>query len=163
MAAALRNQVQFLKLLLEAGAHLEARLYNGATALSFAVAGDRSAAVGLLLKVGANVNVGASSLLYGTVLSEAVGRGNVDIARMLIEAGVDVTARRMVGAGLGGLEDPPLTVTAKHGNVPMVQLLLAAGARIDARDATGSTALDRAKQWGHQPVIELLRRAAEKR
>jgi len=95
-----------------------------------------------------------------------VGRGIVEIVRLLIQGGADVNARRIVGSGPGApngyLEDASLTAAADRGNPQIVQLLLDAGARIDARDTRGQTALDRAELRQNQQVIALLRKAAAK-
>jgi ankyrin repeat protein len=170
MRAAANGNLEMLKLLLDAGADIEAQQTwegrNRGTALRFAVGIDQTQAVAFLLKAGANPNAPGWGVLSGSALSEAVFRGNVEIARLLVQGGADVNARRMVGWGRAepdiALEAAPLSVAADKGDAQMVELLLKAGARIGTLDAGGHTALDRAEQRRHQEVIALLRRAAAK-
>lgn len=161
MRAARNGSLELLEVLLKAGANIEAQQQwegkEDGTALLFAVEGDRSEAVRFLLKAGASVNAPFSGIFCGTILGAAVRRGDAEIVRLLIDAGADVNARRMID---GSLEDPPLTAAAEAGDTELVQLLLDRGAQIDARDASGQTALERARWLHHAQVIELLRKAS---
>ena len=137
MAAAMGGRVDVLELLLEAGAGIEAQQrsegHDRGTALLFAVRWDRVENVRCLLKAGAKANAPVWGILYGTLLTEAVGRGGKDVVQLLIAAGADVNARGTVGAGdwYRSPGPPPLRVAVDRGDAEMVRILLEAGAKND--------------------------------
>lgn len=95
--------------------------------------------------------INAKRFIDGTSLQIAARKGQLVVARFLLEnkAEVDATA----GAGA-----PPLLVAAQAGHKSMVELLLAHGANIDARDpsASGKTALQLAVDKDFRAVFETL-------
>jgi ankyrin repeat protein len=112
-------------------------------------------------------------------LQRAAARGNVSIARLLLEAGAEVDARSgtsasgviafpaagsatlggiaVGGAGSGVAEIAAVFRAAENGHVAATRLLLdKAGARVDARDRLGRTPLFPAALRGYVEVVRLL-------
>ena len=85
----------------------------------------------MLFLYNADVNVRDS---YGfTALMRAVSEKNLDIVKILLEAGADVNAKNSNGS--------TALIGARSDNI--VKLLIEAGAEIDAQDSEGKTALMR--------------------
>lgn len=85
-----------------------------------------------------------------TALSLAVGEGNWETVKWLLER----------GARIEGLDDrgwPPLCSAAASGNLEMVKLLIAKGASSETKDDKGKSALDLALEFDHDGVVALLR------
>jgi ankyrin repeat protein len=80
--------------------------------------------VALLLAKGADVNRASAQSL--TALHNAVARRYVDLARLLLDAGADVTVRCMRE---GGERGTPLEIARRVGSEEIVALLLERGAR----------------------------------
>ncbi len=160
-AAAFGNAGQ-VKLLLEAGADVNARNAFNASALIWA--GGDAVKSRMLIERGADVNVrtqqGRTPLLMAAKrqgngdliqlllakgadphaagdasLLPAAQSGDIEIMRLLIERGADVNA---VAYRWG---ETPLHNAAASGSVQAVRLLLAKGAKIDAALRTGMTAV----------------------
>jgi ankyrin repeat protein len=85
-----------------------------------------------------------------TLLHDAVGHNQLDVAKYLLDKGADVNAVTTDGL-------TPLHMAAQNGNIEMTKLLLHRGAKINAPDAKGWTPLDRAQKWGHQDEADFLR------
>jgi ankyrin repeat protein len=85
-----------------------------------------------------------------TLLHDAVGRNQLDVAKYLLDKGADVNAVTTDGL-------TPLHMASQNGNIEMTKLLLERGAKINALDAKGWTPLDRAQKWGHQDEAVFLR------
>jgi ankyrin repeat protein len=82
-------------------------------------------------------------------LDFAVARGNVEMARLLIELGVDVNAPTAYPLS-------PLFNAAYTGKTELVELLLDAGAEVNAPSYQGMTPLVGAIVRGHTDVVTLL-------
>lgn len=131
MYAAALGSFDAVKLLVEAGARVNAANDFGATALMWC-AGD-SAKVRYLISKGANVQ--ARSKLGRTPLSiAAMYDGASENVRLMIEKGADVKARDESGA-------TPLANAATVNNVEAARILLAKGAEVNATDEAGFTPL----------------------
>ena len=76
-------------------------------------------------------------------------QGNLEIARLLLEAGANKDAHDRKG-------NTALTLAAENGHVEVTQLLLEAGANTDAHDRKGNRALTLAAENGHVEVTRLL-------
>jgi hypothetical protein len=130
-AAAIGN-MGALRILLGAGAPLDARDKLARTALYLAIANAREAAALLLIAAGANVNLpdqtGASPLHL------VAKRGLSIVASDLLSHGAVVDART-------ARETTPLATAAYFGHMSVVRLLIEGAADIDHADMDGVTAL----------------------
>jgi ankyrin repeat protein len=107
------------------------------------------AIVEFLLKNDADVKTAARNAQKVTALHGAVARRDVEIVKMLLEAGADPNARQERGF-------VPLHDAAMNGNSALVELLLKHGARADAKTDDGKTARDMATERGHKELAEKL-------
>jgi ankyrin repeat protein len=158
MWAAAEGHAEVVRVLVSAGADLNARVPSGFTPLLFAVREGRLDAVRALLKAGANVNdvippdgPGPRRRGYGggvppagtTPLLVAVRNGHLDVAAALLDAGANAAAD---GTGYTALH--AITVLRKPGvgdndpapegsgtldSLDLVTRLVAAGANVNAR------------------------------
>jgi len=88
--------------------------------------------------------------MSGAVLEIATSLGNIEITKLLIEAGADVNETDCEGGS-------PLMVACHYNkNVEIVKMLLSAGADINAVTKDGETALMGASSEGHCQVIKTL-------
>ena len=135
--AAARGNVSIARLLLEAGAEVEARAGtsnsgggggSSSAVIAFPAAG--SAALG-----GIAINAAGSGVAEIAAVFRAAENGHVAATRLLLE-----TARARVDAR-GRLGRTPLFPAALRGYVEVVRMLIAAGAKVDARDKEGRTVL----------------------
>ncbi|MDQ0462374.1 ankyrin repeat protein [Caulobacter ginsengisoli] len=134
-----QDQATAVKLLLDAGADVNAHDEDGGTALHRA---DYPEVVRLLIAAGANVNARdneGSAPLHKT--------WNAEIARLLIEAGAEVDAR-------DNLDRTPLLVIDDDG---VALQLLQAGADPRAADKFGETVLKRARYHRWKQALALLK------
>lgn len=122
---------RLINLLLAAGGDPNAPLDKGVTLLSLAASHGNVDAVDALLSAGADPNAG----VWMTPLWDAVMRGNLYLADILINAGARVDPTDSQGANM-------LHKAAELGHTGLVQRLLEAGIPIDSRDTQGCTALD---------------------
>jgi uncharacterized protein len=111
------------------------------------------AIVEFLLKNGADVSLSARNAQKVTALHGAVARRDLEIVKMLLEAGADPNARQERGFA-------PLHDAAANGSEPLVELLLKHGARADAKTGDGKTPADMAAERGHKEIVEKLKKAA---
>ena len=124
---------------------------DGTTALHWAVQGERTTVVGMLIAAGADVT--APNRYGATPLSLASLTGNAGVVTRLLEAGADADE-----ATVGGRT--ALMTAARTGSADAVRALLAHGAEVDATDDThGQTALMWAAAEGNAGVVEALIRA----
>jgi ankyrin repeat protein len=167
-----RQNLEALRLLLEAWANPNAMGKNGSTPLMLAASEDSPislAFVHALLAARARVDEGlrvcrgsgpgAARLMGrytaaggGTALALASAGGSTEIVQTLLAAGANPDLKQCDGK-------TPLTIAAANGRADVVRLLLAAEADVNISQADGKTALTSAVENGHADVAELLRSA----
>ena len=118
------------------------------TRLSVAAMQGDKAGVQSLLKQ--NVDINAAQGDGMTALHWAAYRDDLDMARMLIQAGANVKATTRLG------DFTPLFLAAKNGNARMIELLLMAGGNVNASNRAGTTLLMLAAASGKADAVKLL-------
>ncbi|KAL4779383.1 hypothetical protein BJX76DRAFT_340953 [Aspergillus varians] len=176
--AARNNSDLAIRALRRQGTDIDITGNMACTALQELVNAGQKGAVERLLANGADAN----GCVEGTIppLHLAAGKGDEEIALLLLEYGADLRMRDAGGFTplrtaceynqintaalllLRGADvntaavDTPLIAAAKNGNLEMVQFLVENGANIDATDDNGSTALMLAVSQGAEAVVRFL-------
>jgi ankyrin repeat protein len=162
---------------------------HGSTPLFFAVSAGNADAVKLLLERGANprTKTMVGGAFSAAPLEMAVIQGDVPVVQALVGAGVDVNsfndagipaltsavmsnrvdvaqALIALGADVNRVDElslTPLMHAAKvdFGDTAMVRLLLGSGAATTPTSKDHQTALDLARQYGHEAIARLLEHA----
>eukprot|EP00741_Cyanophora_paradoxa_P006297 tig00000989_g6105.t1 len=151
------EHVETVAALVAAGADPAAWGVNGVPPVHRAAASGRTRVLRLLLRAEGAVNARTAGWNPPTALQAAVAAGEVEAARLLLEAGAE--------PGRG--DPPPLHQAAalgpeRPGAPDLVRLLVEAGAVPDARDAAGRTALHVAVEAGAAAAVAaLLARGAD--
>ncbi len=152
--AARAKQVEVVRVLLEAGAKIEARDQKGRSPLLAAVQTRRSSVevVRALIAKGADVNTRGTAMIGGTPLSWAAGPfSNPEIVAALVAASADVNQVDTTGM-------TPLMWAARYGAPATVKVLLDAGADVTATNKQGQTSLDLARQKrSDAPSVEIIK------
>ena len=117
--ASCNGQVNSARVLLDTGAHVNAKGYNGWTPLHYASNYGHPKLVRLLLEQGANLN--ARSTKQDTPLYWACDKGHLEVVQILLDHGADLNIR-----GDGSLT--PYQVVTRGGHRGVAQLLLEHGA-----------------------------------
>jgi ankyrin repeat protein len=139
-----------VELLLKNGADGNVKLDGRWTPLALAMSKQLDAAVRGLIESGADPS---SRTFDRTPLYHAAEVGNVEWARLFVEAGADASERS------GPQQAAPLTVAASHGHADVVEYLASLpGVDVDAVDHTKATALHAAARGGHRRAVEVLLR-----
>ncbi|MCU0649073.1 MAG: ankyrin repeat domain-containing protein [Gemmatimonadaceae bacterium] len=124
--AALRGDVDAIRMLAAAGARVDAATRNGNyLPLHLAARNGRTTAISALLGVGADAKAGTSAG-GATALHFAASEGTVEAVRVLLDAGVPVDVRD------GAWSQTPLMWAAAAGRTDAAKLLLARGADVKA-------------------------------
>ncbi|KAI1676258.1 Ankyrin repeat domain protein [Pyrenophora tritici-repentis] len=145
--AALLGFSTVTRLLLDAGADVNAQGGEYGNALQAASSGGHEQVVKMLLNQGADVN--AQGWLDGNALYAASDRGHEQVVKMLLDAGADVNAQ-------GGLYSNALQAASSGGHEQVVKMLLDAGADVNAQGVLYSNALQAASYKGHEQVVKTL-------
>lgn len=179
--AACHGHLAISRLLLEAGANVNAGGRKGKTPLGEAAQIGAADLVQLLIEYGANVDL-APHEFQDSPLIVASAKNHIEVVRILLAAGADSRAQQIGGwsplhyALLNKNEDMatlilgrdpdinasttaglrPLHLAALAGFVDICARLLDLGARTEARDSGGLTALRVAVQAGQFETVKLL-------
>jgi len=158
--AAETDQAEAARILIDAGADIEARTSWGATPLEWAATMGSLRVADLLLSRGAG----------GFTLIVAAGLGRLEEVKAIIEAETDLSTHRRRCAPESPNDDWPADSThirgdvlsdamyaaSRNGHTQVVEYLLDRGAAIDAKGIFGATALHWAAINGHQNTVLLL-------
>lgn len=162
MWAAWVGDVEHVKALLAQGADPNAQSLGNPPALYWAMETYcTQEMVRTLLTAGADVN--ALGQGKHTILLRAVTNTEIDIIRILVQAGADVKVQEDEGgapraASYDGMT-PLMMAALRDDGGAILALLLEAGADIDVQDRAGRTALMRARERGSRESITLLMEA----
>ena len=143
-----KNNVQMVKLLIVAGADVNAQDNNGWYPLHFAAKYNSKEVAGLLIAQGAGVNARDNSGY--TPLHFAAEDNSKEVAELLIAQGAGVNAR-------DEFDWTPLHFAAKYNSKEVAELLIAAGADLDIRNNKGETAEQCAKTPEMRKIFEQAR------
>jgi uncharacterized protein len=158
--AAETDQAEVARLLLDAGADLEARTSWGASPFDWAATMGSGRVADLLLSRGAS----------GFTLIVAAALGKLEEVQALVAAGVELSAHRRRGAPeapndhwpadsahvRGDVLSDAMYGAARNGHTQVVRYLLDRGAEIDAKGVFGGTGLHWAALNGHRSTVDLL-------
>lgn len=180
MYAAMFDMPEMIEFLIQNGANINARDYEGATALNYAQAEGHEEAVQKLIELGAlkslvffdedwwpkatvgdvtmAINDGADvnatdDVTRYPLMYAAVFSGNPDVLRALAKAGADVNAACM-SDGMTAL----MYAAWQNPNPQMFLTLIDLGADLNAQDDEGNTVLNYAQDSDNQAVLKLLTR-----
>jgi ankyrin repeat protein len=158
--AAELDHAETARLLLDAGAEIEATTSWGATPLEWAATMGSASVAELLFDCGAS----------GFTLIVAAGLGKLDRVKAIVESETDLSRHRRRGAPESPNDDWPadsahirgdvisdaMYAAARNGHADVVAYLLDHGAAIDAKGIFGATALHWAAINGHRRTVEFL-------
>ncbi len=140
-------QIKIIQVLLEAGADVHLSQYIQTTPLGLATSLGNIEIIQLLLQAGANPNSGG---IDDPPLHRAIQMERIDIIEILIKAGANLNQRNASNF-------TPLMEAANNGKFEMVKFLVETGkVYINAKDEDGETALDKARYWGYEEIINYL-------
>jgi len=149
--AAARNSADIAKVLIDAGANLEAEAaasQKRAHPLHSAALANAVRAAELLISRGAQVD--ALDAEDSTPLSVAASNGNADVAEVLLKAGANPLAENSE-------YDTPIHVAAMWGRLNVVQVLVSHGVNINIKHKDyGYTPLWAATKWDRPDVVDFL-------
>jgi serine/threonine-protein phosphatase 6 regulatory ankyrin repeat subunit B len=148
------DHMDIVKFLLDSGAKVNAKTFNGWTPLGFAWTIDMAA---LLIANGADVRIADER--GQTALHWAVNRdnhrGDKALIELLLKHGADVNARAASTSG-SWAGWTPLHVACRNGYPDIVELLLTHGADVNAKTDKDETPTAIAQSNKHRQVVELL-------
>jgi ankyrin repeat protein len=155
-AAAKRGHLQIVRLLLDAGADINAPAAEscGVTALQAAVFANNLALILLLLARGADVNAPAARVNGRTALQAAAQGGQIAIAELLLSAGADPNGPpALKHGGITALE-----ASVQAGCCLITQLLLRSNANVHGADSgpLRSSAIRTASSAGRTDLANIL-------
>ncbi|MFH1393798.1 MAG: ankyrin repeat domain-containing protein [Candidatus Micrarchaeota archaeon] len=150
------ERAEIAKMLIDAGADVNAQSGSGNTALSEACCFGHIDAVKLLLDAGADVNLagnaGSTPLMMASHGTISEGHESTEIVQMLLEAGADVNAECTLNIEC----KTALMGAARAGETDIVRLLLEHGADLGVKNSEGMSAFDLAKDAGFERAAQVL-------
>jgi ankyrin repeat protein len=146
MHAAAFGSIEALKLLLDAGADVNARNDFGATALLWCARDGEKAR--LLIQHGAGVNARSKQGRTPLMLA-SMREGGSDLVALLLSKGADVNAADTRG-------ETALGLAAEYGDIATVRLLIASQADIHAKNRKGETPVIAASTRSQPEIMRLL-------
>ncbi|KAF7446386.1 ankyrin repeat domain containing protein [Pyrenophora tritici-repentis] len=146
-AASYRGHEQVVKMLLDAGADINAQGGNHGNALQAASLRGHKQVVKMLLDKGVDIN--AQSGNHGNALQAASEGGHKQVVKMLLDNGADINAQ-------GGEYGNALQAASARGHEQVVKTLLDNGADINAQGGYFGNALQAASLRGHEQVVKML-------
>ena len=123
---------------------------DGFTALGLAAYFSNEEIARLLIEKGADVNMPANNGYNVFPIHSAVASGNINITKMLINAGANVNVMQQAGF-------TPLHAAAQQGNIDLIILLLENEAAVDVRMEGGKLPADLAMENGFNEIAEILK------
>jgi ankyrin repeat protein len=161
-AAAIVGDSELVRLLLDAGAEVNARTNWGATPLTLALSGafgemigEREQVAELLFHHGGYEAVEGHHL-YLDILKASV-EGNVEKVKNLLQEDPTLVLRAKDACGW-----TPLHMAAMDGHRELAELLLANGADPNAKDNWGLTPSENALREGHQSIAQMIRNSPKR-
>lgn len=163
-----------VRILLNAGANVNAKGWDNGSALQQASVCGQEEVVRILLDAGADVN--ADEGPNGNALEAATCRGSEVICQLILDAGASLDTRSsalhdalwhlsrlemLLEAGVdvdrrGRYASTPLQTAVFYGLDATVQTLIAAGADVNASDGQWRSAFATACQEGHSTIMQML-------
>uniref|UniRef100_H2YLD4 Uncharacterized protein n=1 Tax=Ciona savignyi TaxID=51511 RepID=H2YLD4_CIOSA len=145
MEAAREGHEEMVALLLAKNAIVNAKTEETQeTALTLACCGGFLECAELLVKAGADIEIGCS-----TPLMEAAQEGQLELVKFLIQQDSNVHATTSSG-------DTALSYACEHGHTDVADQLLAAGANLEHETEGGRTPLMKAARAGHLCTVQFL-------
>ncbi|KAI9699950.1 MAG: hypothetical protein M1836_002484 [Candelina mexicana] len=146
-AAAAKGHKRIVRLLLDYGAAINAKVQAGMTPLQIAVINNHISVVRLLIDRGSLLE--ELTPRYGNALHAAATLGRLEIARLLLRSFANVNA-------YGGTFGTPLLAAIATGNLEMTRLLLDWDAWVYLRGEGSNTPLEVAAYNGNVEIVRLL-------
>jgi ankyrin repeat protein len=153
ISAAKQGNGPLVKILIDAGADVNAKDNVGNNALTYAAGINDEKMVEMLLEAGADVNAKNNSentaLLYAAKGGKATEQELTKMVDNLLDKGADVDAKNNVGY-------TALLYAAMNGYANMVEMLIESDADVNATNTGGSTPLLYAAKNGYTKIVQLL-------
>ena len=144
MSAALGGHADTVRMLIDAGAEVDASNDYGTTALMFAAMNGSPEVVDAL--IGKDAETDASDVADMTALMLAAQNGNMEVAIKLVEYGAEINRQDYYDTTV-------LMHAAKGGNAELVAELIRRGAEIGARGLSSKTVLMYAAEGGNAELV----------
>ncbi|MGI5172182.1 ankyrin repeat domain-containing protein [Treponema sp. OMZ 840] len=142
-----RGDLDTSKLFLKAGMDVNIRDSAGTPMLSIAARSNKEPLVSWLIKKGADINAASEDRGY-TPLMDAVWKNNYEIADILVKAGAQINTVAKDG-------QPLMVIATGICNIKICKLLYANGGDVFLKDRMGLSALDYARVFKKQILIDL--------
>lgn len=139
-----RVRFEFVRLLIENDADLNAGNNNDFLPLRAAILNQRMETIRYLVENGANINVRDTEF---TPLDEAIRENNFEIFKFLVDNGADVNLSS------NRKEFSPLHSAIQRDNIEMIKYLVEHGARLDIPDYQGITAFQYGSRFYWEPGV----------